>query len=491
MQQQYPDEPTVAIIGSGFGGLGMAYYLKKAGIRSFTIYEKAASLGGTWRENTYPGAGCDVPSHMYSFSFEPHYPWSRRYAPQAEILQYMKHTALKHELLPHIRFGCEVTDAEFDESRGLWVIRFADGQVQEAQFLVSAVGQLHQPAVPEIPGADTFQGVTWHSSRWNHDFQLYGRKVAVIGTGASAVQFVPEIARQVKQLDVYQRSPGWTIKKIERTFSVFERKLLDAVPPLHDLDRLRIFGILELLALALDGVKWLEKIVTWVSTWHLASQVEDPQLRARLTPDYPVGYKRILLSNDWLPALARQNVEVVTDRITGITPTGVETADGRVRDVDAIIYSTGFRTTEFLTPMEVLGRNGKSLRETWKNGASAFMGMSVAGFPNFFVLYGPNTNLGSGSIIFMLERQQRYIRQVIEAQRRDGWRYADLRPEVAAEYDLEMRERSALTTFSGDCQSWYKTADGVNTNNWVGSMIEFARRTRVADLSRYELVRVP
>ncbi len=488
MTQQPTDQTRIAIIGAGFGGLGMAYYLKKAGIEGFTIYEKADDLGGTWRENTYPGAACDVPSHLYSFSFEPHFPWSCRYAPHNEIHDYQRHVALKYELMPHIRYGCEVTGAEFDEVRGVWVIRFASGAVQEAEFLVSAVGQLHRPGHPDLPGLNRFKGQVWHSADWNHDYPFYGRKVAVVGTGASAVQFVPRLASQVKQLHLFQRSPGWTIRKVDRTFTPFERRFLDAVPPLHDLDRLRIFLITEVLALAYDGVKWLEKIVTWMAKRNLEKEIQDPALRAKLTPDYPIGCKRILLSNEWLPAIARHNVELVTDAVTGVTEHGVVTADGKEREVDVLVWGTGFRATEFLAPMEVKGIDGKSLRETWKRGASAYMGMSVSGFPNFFVLYGPNTNVGSGSIIYMLERQQRYITQMIQARERMGYRYANLRPEVQQEYENEIRTRSEETTFAGDCQSWYKTADGINTNNWVGSMLEFARRTKTADVTLYETV---
>lgn len=479
---------AVAIIGSGFGGLGMAYYLKRSGIDSLVIFEKANEVGGTWRENTYPGAGCDVPSHLYSYSFEQHYPWKWRYAKQPEILEYQRHCASKYDIRRHVRFGQEVTGADFDAARGLWRIRLADGGVHEAQFLISSVGQLHKPAYPKIPGLDSFKGRAFHSAHWDHGYDLRGKTVAVIGTGASAVQFVPEVARQVARMHVFQRTPGWTVPKVDTPFSKFGLWLLAQFPWIGWLDRGRIFGIGELLAYAYQGHKWLEKMVTGLAKFQLWRQVRDPVLRARLTPDYPIGCKRILLSNDWLPALARDNVEVVSERIDSIEPTGIRTADGRLREVDALIYGTGFAATDFLAPMDIRGLNGRSLREGWKSGAEAYLGMSAAGFPNLFMLYGPNTNVGSGSIIFMLECQQRYVTQMIEAQRADGWAYADIRAEVQTAFVQEVATRSATSTFTGNCQSWYKTADGRNTNNWIGSGFEFRDRTAQPDLSNYTLV---
>ena len=483
------DRPLkVAIIGGGFGGLGMAYSLRQAGIEHFAILEKSSDLGGTWRDNTYPGAGCDVPSHFYSFSFEPHYPWVWRYGKQSEILAYQHHVADKYDLARHIRYGCEVMTAQFDEARARWVLTLKDGTTVEAESVVSAVGQLHQPAIPDIPGRELFQGKTFHSANWDHGYALDGKTVAVIGTGASAVQFVPEIVKRVKSLKLFQRSPGWTFPKVEKQFSRFERWLLDRVPVIHDLDRLRIFLICEVLAAAYNGNRALAWLVTTISKLQMWVQVRDPALRRKLRPDFPIGCKRILLTNAWLPALASPVTEVVDDAITEITATGVRTADGTLREVDAIIYGTGFKATQFLTPMTVRGLGGKDLHDTWKQGAEAYLGMAISGFPNFYVLYGPNTNVGSGSIIYMLERQQRYLAQLLQAREQQGWSYADLRIDAQIVYTREMQERSAGTTYSGDCQSWYKTADGRNTNNWVGSMLEFARRTRTPNFAHYRLV---
>ncbi len=484
--------PTIAIIGAGFGGLGMGYYLKQAGIESFTIFEKAQEVGGVWRENTYPGAACDIPSHLYSYSFEPHYPWSCRYGKQTEILDYQRHVARKYDLLRHFQFGREAAGADYDEARGLWVIRFTDGGVFEAKVLISAVGQLHRPQIPGIKGQDHFRGRAFHSARWDHSYDFKGKTVAVIGTGASAVQFVPEIAKEVKQLYVYQRSPGWVIPKFDRPFKKWERKLLDWLPLIHDLDRLRIFWTYEYLGSAFVSDSVFERpakaLYKLFFNLLLKLQVKSQELRRKLTPDFPVGCKRTLLSNDWLAALALPNVEVVTDAIAEVTPTGVATADGRLREVDAIIYGTGFAATQFLAPMDLKGLAGQSLRQRWKNGADAYLGINVSGFPNFFMLYGPNTNLGGGSIIYMLERQQRYITQCTLQLRDLGLHYINVRPEAQRAYNGWLRERNKHAAYEAGCHSWYISADGRNTNNWVGPMSEYGWRLRKPLLENYQLL---
>ena len=482
--------PTIAIIGSGFGGLGLAYYLKKAGIESFTIFEKAAELGGVWRENTYPGAACDIPSHLYSFSFEPHYPWSSRYGPQAEILDYQRLVARKYELLRHIRFGREVTSADYDEARGVWMIRFADGEMAEAQVLVSAVGQLHRPQIPNIPGRGRFGGRAFHSARWDHGFDYKDQTVAVVGTGASAVQFVPELAKQVKKLYVFQRSPAWCMPKFDRSYSRIERWLLTHVPFLHDFDRIRIFWYVEFVASMIQKsslINWLSKsFARALAGLLMRIQVRDPELRRKLTPDFPIGCKRLLLSNEWLKTLALPKVEVVTEAVSEITATGIRTDDGSERRVDAIVYGTGFASTQFLAPMKITGRGGVSLNERWKEGAEAYFGLAVAGFPNFFMLYGPNTNLGIGTIIFMLERQQRYVVKCVELMRERGLRSLDLQPEAQRAFNRELEERNKQLVYIGGCNSWYLT-NGRNTNNWVGYMSEYGWRLRQPNAAHYSL----
>ncbi|HYD79865.1 MAG TPA: NAD(P)/FAD-dependent oxidoreductase [Paucimonas sp.] len=485
---------TVAIIGAGFGGLGMAYHLKRAGIDTFTILEKAAVLGGVWRDNTYPGAACDIPSHLYSYSFEPDYPWSRRYARQDEILAYLRHVARKHDLERHIEFGQEAVRAEFDAARGLWTVAFADGSVREADVLITAVGQLQRPVYPEIAGLDAFQGRAFHSARWDHGFDFREKTAAVIGTGASAIQFVPEIAGVAKQLYVFQRSPGWVLPKPDRRFLCWERALFRSLPALRTLDRLRDFVTLEFFGASLLKDALLRRPAQAVAKAKfrrlLERQVADPELRAKLTPAYSLGCKRTLLSNDWLATLARPDVEVVTEPIREVGPETVVTADGRARRVDAIIYGTGFAATEFLVPMKIRGLGGVSLHERWREKhAHAYLGMCISGFPNFFMLYGPNTNLGAGSIVYMLERQSRYVAQCLARLRELPGRYMTVRPEAEAAFDDWVTIRNAQLPYESGCRNWYLDAGGRNTSNWGGYMSEYGRVTRVWREEHFEFVR--
>lgn len=482
--------PSIAIIGAGFSGLGMAYYLRQAGFDNFVIYEKAADLGGTWRENTYPGAACDVPSHLYSYSFDPHYPWSTAFGPQKEILDYLRQLARKHDLLRHIHYGREVASAAFNEASGLWTLRFADGATAQAQVVITGVGQLHRPALPKVPGLERFKGRAFHSARWEHDYDFAGKTVASIGTGPSAIQYVPELARTVKQLHVFQRSPAWCVHKIDRAYTRPEKWLLRHWPWTHTLDRIRIFWYVEFVASVVQKHSWVHwlsnALVRVIHTLLLRRDVKDPQLRARLTPDFPVGCKRLLFSNDWFRTLAQPNVELVTDAITSIDETGVVTADGRHRAVDAIVCGTGFTATQFLAPMDFTGRGGVSLQDRWKGGADAYLGMTVAGFPNFFMLYGPNTNLGVGTIIYMLERQQRYVVQCLQLLRDRGLRFLDVQAGAQREFNDELERRSRGLVYLGGCNSWYLT-DGRNTQNWVGYMTEYGWRLRRPRLEHYTL----
>ncbi len=486
---------TIAIIGGGLGGLSMAYYLKRAGIESFTIFEKAADLGGVWRENTYPGAACDIPSHLYSFSFEPHYPWSCRYGKQSEILDYARLVAQKHDLLRHFSFGKEVAGAQYDAEQGVWRVQFGDGSVVEAAVLVSAVGQLHRPAFPDIPGMQRFAGRAFHSARWDHGYDFGGKTVAVIGSGASAVQFVPELLKQAQRIVLFQRSPGWCIPKFDRKFSAFERMLLRRFPVLYDLDRRRIFWLIEFLASSMIARGLLSRLADGVmqslARVLMRVQVRDAALRRKLTPDFPVGCKRTLLSNDWLPALASPKLTLVTEAIAEITSDGVQTRDGTRYAVDAIVYGTGFAAAQFLAPMELKGLNGQSLRERWRDGAEAYLGVSVAGFPNFFMLYGPNTNLGAGSIIYMLEAQARYIAQCVQLLQQQDLRSMQVHEAVQRDFNREVQQRNRGTTYESGCHSWYIGLDGRNTNNWVGYMSEYGRRLRVPNPDDYQLIPLP
>jgi cation diffusion facilitator CzcD-associated flavoprotein CzcO len=471
----------VAIVGSGFGGLGMAVRLKRSGVDSFVVLEKAARIGGTWRDNTYPGAACDVPSHLYSFSFRPG-AWSRRYPAQGEILGYLEDLVREWELGPHLRLGAEVRAVAFDEATGTWRIELASGDVLRARAVVSAVGQLNRPRLPDIPGFDSFQGPSWHSARWDHGRDLAGKRVAVIGTGASAIQFVPEIARRAAAVHVFQRSAPYVIPKPDRP----EHPLYRFLPPLTRADRLRIYLTGELLGAALFGSGRLQRLLTARWRTFMESQVSDPELREKCEPDYAVGCKRILFSNDWYPALALPGVELVTDPLAAVTEAGVVTADGRERQVDAIVFATGFQTTGFLQPMRVSGAGGRDLHEAWREGAEAYRGIVVSGFPNFFMLYGPNTNLGSNSIIYMLEGQIAYVERALAALRRRDLRWLDVRPAVQDEFNRWVRSRSERTVWESGCRNWYTTATGRNTNNWPTYTFRYRLALMRFDLGEYE-----
>jgi len=479
---------SVAILGAGAGGLCMAIRLQQAGISNFTIYEKADRVGGTWRDNTYPGAGCDVPSMLYSYSFEPKLDWSRRFAAQPEIEEYFEHVARKYRLYPHIQFNSEVHAARFDEAHGIWRLEMKDGREVTANIVVSGVGQLNRPFTPDIPGLDQFEGIKFHSARWEHDKDLTGKTVAVIGNGASAIQFVPEIAKIVKDMTIFQRTPNWVVPKADRPYKEWEKKLFRSFPFIARLQRWLIWMTLERNFLAFTQGSFFGKLFEKASKKALEDAIQDPELRRKLTPDYPAGCKRILLSNDWFPALARPNVHVDDHGVERITRDGVVTRDGVERKVDAIVFATGFEATRFLAPMEITGRGGLDLNEAWANGAEAHRGVALAGFPNFFMLYGPNTNLGHNSIIFMIECQVNYITQCIEALKASHARYIDVKPEAMAEFNRELQEDMKSTVWAAGCSSWYKTADGRVTNNWSSFTARYWWEMRQPDFDEYSLV---
>ncbi|MEV6393076.1 flavin-containing monooxygenase [Nocardia xishanensis] len=481
--------PSIIIIGAGFAGLGMALELRRAGLENFTILERAADLGGVWRENTYPGAACDVPSPLYSWSYEPKSDWPRRFSEQRDIHGYMRGVADKHDLARYIRFGTEVTDAEFDERTGRWQISTADGTRLSADILIPAVGQLSRPALPNLPGIDTFTGPAFHSAEWNHDIDLTGKRVACIGTGASAIQYIPRIQPKVEHLTLFQRSAAWVLPKRDVEYSALHHALFKYFPPSRWAERFAIWSFFEVLALALTDIPAIKTPVIALADRHREQQVPDPELRAKLTPDYAAGCKRGLFSNEYFPALAQSNVTVETTAIEAVTPTGIRTVDGAEHQVDVIIYGTGFKGTEFLAPMNIYGVGGRKLADVWGDaGARAYLGLSVPYFPNLFMMYGPNTNVGSGSIIYMLESQARYIRQVVQYLTEHPGRYLAARAKVEQDWDDWLQRRLKDTPWNF-CSSWYRNAAGRITNNWPGATVLYRWKTRTFDPSDYDEAR--
>ena len=481
-----PRSPKVAIIGAGFGGLALAHALEQRGLRDYVLFEKGPHVGGVWRDNSYPGAACDVPSHLYSLSFEPKLDWSRKYAPQAEILGYLQHVADKYGLTPRVRLNSEVVSARFDGRRTRWTLTTRDGAQHEADILVTAVGQLSQPLVPDLPGLDTFTGRAFHSARWDHELDLRNRRVAVIGTGASAIQIVPALQPTVAKLTLFQRSAAYVVPRGDRAYSATELALLSRFPRLHSLSRGLIYGLLELRMLAFLYPETLLPAVKKQFDQFLAEHVQDPELRAKLTPDYPPGCKRVLLSDDYLSALAKPNAEVVTSPISHVDGDALVTGDGVRHSVDAIVFGTGFRATEFLAPIEITGRDGLSLRNAWKQGAEAYLGLTVSGFPNMFMLYGPNTNLGHSSIVYMIETQVRYVMQALTAMERNDVESVEVRSDVQGSFNQALQARLSKMVWSGDCTNWYKTEAGKNTNNWPG--YTFAYRAATREFRRHDYV---
>ena len=475
------------IVGAGFGGIGMAIALKQAGIDDFLVVEKAADLGGTWRDNSYPGLTCDIPSQLYSFSFRP-WRWSRRFPARDEILAYLRALVAEHGLGPRMRFGSGVAAAAFDGRRALWDLTLDDGSTLQATAVVCSVGQLGRPVIPDIAGQDEFAGLSWHSARWNHDADLAGRRVAVVGTGASAIQFVPEIAKVAGHVDVYQRSAPYVLPKGDRPYRGFELALFDRLPVVRKADRLRIFLYGELLT---SGFVVSPKLLAApMQMWRhqLHSQIADPELRAKCVPDYVMGCKRVVFSNDWYPTLARPNVELVTDSIARLVSGGVVTSDGTTRAAEVIIYGTGFKAAEFLAPMLVSGLGGRRLGDAWQDGAQAYLGIAVSGFPNFFMLYGPNTNLGGNSILYMLEGQIGYVLGALRALAAHRVAWLDVRPEVQDAFGSWVQTASRTSVWESGCHSWYTTASGRNTNNWPSHTFMYRYRVRRFDLAAYRVM---
>ncbi|KAB0469160.1 alpha/beta hydrolase fold domain-containing protein [Ralstonia insidiosa] len=485
-QQQDAGKPFSAIIiGAGFAGIGMAIGLQRAGVNDFVLLERSHDVGGVWRDNSYPGAACDVPSHLYSFSFEPNPNWSSTFAPQAEIHAYLQHCARKYALVPHIRFGAEVASARYDEDHGHWHVTLTDGSTLRAALLISGTGQLSKPAMPRLAGIDSFKGHAFHSARWDHSYPLAGKRVAVIGTGASAIQFVPAIADQVGKLTVFQRSPAYIIPRPDRPYGAFSKAVFRRLPWAMKLHRAAIYTQYETRALAFTRLHGLMRhAVGRPFQKLLARQVPDAAVRAKLMPDYPIGCKRILLSSEYLAAISKPNVQLVTDGIRRVTETGVETLDGAHHTVDAIVYGTGFAATEFLSPMHITGRAGVDLNDAWRGGTQAYLGLTVPGFPNFFMLYGPNTNLGHNSIVYMLESQIAHVLRCCKAMRAAQASVIEVDPRRYQRFNMGIQQRLAHSVWSG-CKSWYVDENGHNSTNWPGFTLSYRWLTRHSSLQAY------
>ena len=476
----------VLIVGTGFAGLGMAVRLKQAGIDDFVVLERAGEVGGTWRDNTYPGAACDVPSHLYSFSFAPNPDWSRSFSPQAEIQEYLRRVATGFGVRPHICFRCELLGAAWDETGRRWRVRTSAGDF-EADVLISATGALSDPAIPPLAGLDRFDGTVFHSARWRHDHDLTGRRVAVVGTGASAIQFVPQIQPAVGHLTVFQRTPPWILPRWDRQFSPVERWAFRHVPLVQRLARAGIYWGREQMVAGFVVAPNLMRAAERLARQHLERSVPDPVLRAKLTPDYRIGCKRILISNDYLPSLTRPNVELVAAGLAEVRERSVVAADGTEHEVDTIIFGTGFHVTDIPVADRIVGRAGVTLKEHWAGGMKAYKGTAVAGFPNLFLLVGPNTGLGHSSQVFMIESQITYATDAVDHIARTGG-VVEVRDDAEDAWDRDVQQAMGRTVWTtGGCASWYLDARGRNTTLWPGSTWGFRRRTARFDPAAYRV----
>jgi cation diffusion facilitator CzcD-associated flavoprotein CzcO len=478
----------IAIIGAGFAGIGTAIQLKKAGIESFTMFERAGEIGGTWRDNTYPGAACDVPSHVYSFSFEQKADWTRAFAESWEIEKYLLDLVGKWKLREHLHLNTGIVDARFDESNGTWALRTNHGETHTARVVISGVGGLVDPAWPALEGLETFAGARFHTARWDHDYPLAGKRVGVIGTGASAIQVVPAIAPQVGRLKVFQRTPAWVMPKLDHVYSDREKDFYRRHPRVLDLSRKLQYWLSELFGplVFLDNER-LSRIAEAQSLRHLNNSVSNPELRRKLRPSFQFGCKRVLISNDYWRTFERDNVDLVTDGIERITPAGILTRDGVEHELDAIVCATGFALGLARAPFPVFGRGGKSLDDVWSRGAEAYKGMTVSGFPNWFILMGPNTGPGHTSVLIYTEAQIAHALQAIDKLRRERLRFVDIRQEVQDAYNADIQRRMKKMVWSSGCNSWYLGDDGSNHALYPGFAFRYVLSARTFNPGEYEV----
>ncbi|MQA61677.1 MAG: NAD(P)-binding protein [Actinophytocola sp.] len=484
------EQAAVVIVGTGFSGLGMAIQLLNAGRDDFVILEKADEVGGTWRDNSYPGCACDIQSHMYSFSYEQNPDWTRAFSGQPEIFEYLRGVADKYDLRSHIRFGVEMASAAWDEEQRTWTVIGTRGETFVGQFLVSGVGALHIPNVPKLNGIEHFQGEAFHSAYWNHDYDLHGKKVAVVGTGASSIQFVPQIAPEVAELTLFQRTPPWVMPKPDHSVPRWVRSVFRKAPATQRVARNLLYWFLESRAVGFNGHPALLKAGEKICKRQINKAIKDPELRAKLTPDYTMGCKRVLQANDYYPAIARHNVDVVTDGVAEVREHSIVDTSGVEHEVDAVIYGTGFHVTDAFDYLSIVGEGGRDLSTEWSTeGMQTHRGITVEGFPNLFFLLGPNTGLGHMSVVFMIESQARYVIDAIALVEQRGAEALRVRPEAQQKFQTRIQRKLDNGIWStGGCTSWYLDAKGVNRTIWPGFTWKYWLETRKLNATEYELV---
>lgn len=487
MAQPEQGDFPIAIIGAGFAGIGAAIRLKQAGIESFTMFERAGEVGGTWRDNTYPGCACDVQSHVYSLSFEQNPNWSRRYSSWDEIQQYLIDLVDKYDLDAHLRRNTEIVRAEFHESAGTWTLTTKAGDTFTARAVLAGAGGLVDPSYPDIDGMESFEGAMFHSARWEHDVDLAGKRVAIVGTGASAVQIVPSIAPIVEQLTVFQRTAAWVIPKFDKAYSERSKRFFARFPLFMRFIRFLKYLVTEMLGpiVFLDS-KVLSRIGRAIAMWNMRRQVKDSELRKKLMPNFQFGCKRVLVSDDYWAAFERDDVELVTDSISRFNAQGIETEDGVSRAFDVIVLATGYLLGLARTPFEIIGRHGRSLSEVWEEEPTAYKGMTVSGFPNWFIMMGPNTGPGHTSVLVYTEAQIEHALQAIQKMRAEGIRYCDIRQDVQDRYNVEIQKRMKHMVWGSGCHSWYLSDDGRNYSLFPGFASEYVLRARRLKPDEYE-----
>lgn len=473
------------IVGAGMSGLCQAIKLRQAGYESITIVERSSDVGGTWLENSYPNCGCDVPSFLYSYSFAPNPNWTQKYARQPEILQYFRHCADRFDVRRHILFETTVKSARWDGATRNWLVELDDGRMLVAEVLISAVGQLNKPQIPIFPGSETFRGVSWHSARWNHLYPIDGKRLVIIGNGASTIQFLPVLAQKAAHVTLFQRSPSWIHPLNNHRYGDWARSMFRNVPLAAKLYRLWIFLMCEWTIIAFREGDVPNRVYRWWLERKMKS-ILSAALHPKLVPTYAPGCKRILLSSDFLQAIQRPNVTVVTEPIESLHSGGVRTADGAY-DADAIIYGTGFEATELLSTIDINGRNGVSLQDAWRNHPKTLWGITTPEFPNLFLLYGPNTNLGHNSIIYMIERQVSYIMQCIKEMARRNVSEIHLKPSAANKCVEFIQSKLRNTVWASGCSNWYRKPDGTIPNNWYTAAFRYGQIIRKPDFDSFEM----